>query len=90
METVKVIEGFVAKSGNKYWGYFGYHDGYTSDLGNFGSIETAKIIPIMPDEALDFMSRYHYERDPYSYQDLKNAKIIKIKKTIITKYEIDE
>jgi hypothetical protein len=79
MKNVKIIEGVIAEYNGKYWGE---QEHETMD---FGDIETAHISnPKFCKKPTDKTSINLYS----DYESLSKAKLIKIKKTITTEFEV--
>ncbi len=88
MKKVKVIEGVVAEYNGKYWGTQ-YADGYSTSK-KFGDFEKAEISnPEFCTKPTD-MTWNPQSADGYNheYNELSKARLIKVRKTIITEFEI--
>ena len=88
MKKVEIIEGVVAEYNGKFWG-IQYADGHSTSK-DFGDFEKAEIsnskyctkptdMTWNPQET----NRYNHE-----YELLKKAKLVKVKKTITTEFEL--
>jgi hypothetical protein len=88
MKTVKIIEGVVAEYNGKYWGTQ-YSDGHCTSK-DFGDFEKAEIsdpnyCKKPTDKTYDPKNTNGY--NPH-YDKLSKAKLVKVKKTITTEFEI--
>ena len=84
MEKIKVIEGVVAEYNGKYWGTQ-YEDGYgtSKDFGEFDKAEISD--PKHCKKPTDLTYGYGYNPD---FDKLSKARLVKVKKTITTHFEI--
>jgi len=88
MKKVKIIEGVVAEYNGKYWGTQ-YADGHSTSK-DFGDLEKAEISDSEycknpTDMTWDPKNTNGYNHE---FDKLSKAKLIKIKKTITTEFEI--
>jgi len=88
MEKVKVIEGVVAEYNGKYWGKQ-YEDGYGTSK-DFGEFDKAQIsdpehCKKPTDMTYDPQNTNGYNPD---FDKLSKARLVKVKKTITTHFEI--
>lgn len=88
MKKVKIIEGVVAEYNGKYWGTQ-YSDEYSTNK-DFGDLEKAEIsdpeyCKKPTDMTWDSENTNGYNHE---FDKLSKAKLIKIKKTITTEFEI--
>lgn len=90
MEKVEVITGVAAEYNGSFWG-IKYTDGHITvkDFVNFDKAEISnpKYCTKPTDLTWNPQNTYHYNHE---YELLKKAKLVKVKKTIITKFELLE
>lgn len=88
MKKVEIIEGVVAEYNGKFWG-IQYTDGHITNK-DFGDFENAQIEnPEFCTKPTDMTwNPKNTNGHNHEYKLLKKAKLIKVKKTIITDFEI--
>lgn len=90
MEHVEVIEGVVAELNGKYWGFQHGDRQYTvNDFGDFmhAEISNPKYCKKPTDKTWNPNNSDRYNPD---YDKLLKAKLVKVRKTVTTKFEILE
>ena len=88
MKKIEVIEGVVSEYNGKFWGIQYQDERSTSkDFGDFEKAEISdpKYCTKPTDMTWDPKNTFGYNSE---YDKLKNAKLVKVKKTITTEFEI--
>jgi len=88
-QKTEVIEGVVAEYNGKFWGFQHGDIQYTHN--DFGDFDKAKICDAaFCGKPTDMTWEPKDGRSNSDYEQLKKAKLVKVRKTIITEFEILE